>query len=432
LNASFALHVARAGLAAALLSCSATAAPAATLEAASIEELEASLARARPGTRIDLAPLKYQLDRPLVVPNGVTLSGGGRMSVDERGRATGFVPGPVATFLIAGEWRGDAVALGDGSELRGVRLVDQDREQGRRNLVAVVSRRAGDRIRARVRECEIETAAVPEFRDPAQPRGRAVMVVTRGHHGTAGAHEGARVGVSVLRSIVRSPTSQALFAVNFASRGVVDVEVRDSVFGGVTSAVGGVPRPEAVAGARTTFRSRNSLYRRVEGFDGFGWQLIGGSGVPHEGMGSAGGASRNELIVDSRGDAIEGFRTGVYAAGGRRVGGLSGPSIGNVARLRLRDLAIEGAGEAPVDFELSGALAEPAPGGAEALPPGDSNLLQVDLRGFRRGAGSSRYEAVRGPGGRDDNRLEFAGDPGGFARSNPAFQPVPGEEFFSR
>lgn len=407
-----------------------------TLRVGTVGELHAAFEAASPGTRIELAAAEFRLDRPLVVPDGVTLSGGGRMTVDAAGRAAGLADGTAATLALRGDWRGNGLSLGDGAELRGLRVVDFDAgatppDGRKRNVVAVVSRRAGDRVVATLRDCEIETSQ-PFGVGGDGPLGRAIVVMTLNAGDAGGPHSGAHAGLRLERSVVRAPESNAVFAINFASRGRVDLRIDDSVLAGVLSATGGTARQDVVDGASTTLRSRNSRYLRTGRYDRFGWQLLGGSGVPHPGVGSAAGSERNELDVDSRGDAIEGFRTGVYAAGGRRVGGLSGPSIGNVARLRLRDLAIEGAGEAPVDFELSGALAEPAPGGAAALPPGDSNLLHVDLRGFRRGAGSSRYEAVRGPGGRDDNRLEFAGDPGGFARSNPAFRPVPGEEFFSR
>lgn len=432
MSATAARRAAHTGLAAALLACAVPAVPAATLEVANNAELEATLASARPGTRIELARLEYRLERPLVVPDGVVLDGGGRMQTDARGRATGFGASPVATLRLAGDWMGDAVVLGDGSELRGLRLVDEDPNSSKRNLVAVMSRRAGDRLAARLREFEAVTAAAPNTRERAGPFGRAIMVVTRNPADATGAHAGAQVRLSVERSVLRAPNGQALFAVNFASRGVIALQVRDSLVAGVTSAVGGVPRPQAVSGARTTFESRNALYRREGASDRFGWQLFGGSGVPHEGMGSAAGAERNELVVESRGDAIEGFRVAVHAAGGRRVGGLSGPSVGNVARLSLRDLEVLGGGEAPVDFEFFGVVSEPAPDGGEALPPGDSNLLRVDLGGFGCGAGASRYEASRGPGGTQDNRLEFAGDPRSFAKSNPAFLPVPGAEFFAR
>lgn len=414
----------------------ATPAAAATLRAGTVSELEAALEAARPGTRIELAAGEFRVDRPLHVPDGVTLYGGGRMAVDATGRAAGLADGTAATLVVAGEWRGDALSLGDGSSLRGLRIVDIDSgvtpPAGRmRNVVAVVSRRAGDRVVATLRDCEIETRQAFAVGGD-RPLGRAIVVLTS-HAGEAGGpHAGARAGLRLMRSVVRAPESNALFANNFASRGRVDLWIEDSVLAGVLSAVGGTARQEVVHGARTTLRSRNSRYLRAGRYDRFGWQLLGGSGVPHAGLGSDAGTERNELVVDSRGDAIEGFSVAVHAAGGRRVGALSGPSSGNVARLRLRDLTIRGAGEAPLDFELSGALAEPGPGGGEVPPPGDSNLLSVDLRGFRQGAGASRYDTVRGPAGTRGNQLEFAGDRDRFVRSNPAFQPVPGAEFFSR
>jgi hypothetical protein len=413
-----------------------TPAVAGTAHVTDVAGLYAAVGAARSGTVVALAPGEYRLDRPLIVPDGVALDGGGRMAADAGGRATGLRTGAVAVLVVAGDWSGDAVSLGNGSELRGLRIQDQQLDSaspaaGLRNVVAVVSRRAGDRVAAIIRDCEIGTdQAFGVGRNG--PLGRAIIALTRNLAEAGGPHGGARVDLRLARSVVRAPESNALFAINFASNGQVDLRIDDSLLAGVLSATGGTARPDAVSGARTTLRSRNSRYLRTGRYDRFGWQLNGGSGTPHAGIGSAAGAERNELAVDSRGDAIEGFRVGVQAAAGRRVGTLSGASSGNVARLRLRDLSIKGTGEGSVDFDLYGALAEQLPGGnAAATAVGEGNILQVELRGFRGGNGVSRYISASRPADGERNRVWFVGEPRRFSRSNPAFLPVPAGEFFS-
>jgi hypothetical protein len=411
-------------------------ATAATLRVGTMAELEAALAAARPGTRIELAAVEFRVGRPLLVPDGVTLHGGGRMALGVDGRAAGLLTGSAATLVATGELQGDAVSLGNGSKLQALRIVDhgagaRPAGPGWRNVVSIGSRRAHDRVTATIRDCEIETdQAFGVGRDG--PLGRAIVVSTRNLGESGGAHVGARAGLRLLRSVVRASESNALFAINFAAGGRVDLRVEDSVLEGVLSATGGTARPDAVSGARTKLHSRNSRYVRAGRYDRFGWQLNGGSGTPHAGIGSTAGAERNELSVDSRGDAVEGFRVGVQAAAGRRVGTLSGASSGNTLILRLRDLSIEGAGDGSVDFDLFGALAEAPPGGGEAGAVGQGNVLLVDLRGFRRGNGTSRYVSTNDPAGDGGNRVRFVGGPHGFSRSNPGFKQVPAEKFFHR
>ncbi len=415
------------------------------VDVGTIADLRHALEGARPGTTIRLAPGDYELAGPLVIPDHVVVEGGGQMALDGGGRAAGWQDVGASTLRVRGRWSGNAVELGHGSGLRRLRIMDDAAAGGGAvaqgeapNLVVVASRRPGDRVEASMLECEISTQQPFGIGGEPGPLARAVALWTRhpGADGTPGA--GATVSLTVERSIIRAPRSNALFVINFAPRGQARLDVRDSRLEGVMSAAGGATIAEQVRHAVTTIRSRNNEYVMTGGFDRFGWHLFGGSGTPHPRPGSATppGADDNRLTMQSEGDRIEGYRTGILAAAGRRIGTLSGPSSRNSLELETKDLIIATAGDEAADVRWSGALAEPARGSDERLPPGEGNVMTVRMTGTAgSGPRANRYEDVSGwspgPPDADGNRLQVVGAPRDFERQNPGLSPVPGDEFFA-
>lgn len=405
--------------------------------------LREALASAAPGTTVRLAPGEYELAGPLVVPDHVVVEGSGTVVLGGNGSPAGWQDDRVSTLRVRGPWSGNAVELGHGSALRRLRIVDESAAEGgaeaqgeARNLVVVAPRRPGDWVAASVVECEVSTQQ-PFGSGVAGPLGRAVAVWTRNRGGGGPPDAEASARLTIERSVIRAPRSNALFAINFAPRGQVAVDIQDSRLEGVLSAAGGTSLRDHVTHALTTIRSRNNEYVAAGGFDRFGWHLFGGSGVPHPQPGPATppGADDNRLRMESDGDRIEGFQTGILAAAGRRVGGLSGSSSGNHLELETKNLVIVTDGEQAADILWFGALAEPSRGSDERLPPGQGNLMTVRMTGtIGSGPRANHYADVGGllPGhpGAVGNQLRVLGTPGQFRRHNPGLSPAPGDEFF--
>jgi hypothetical protein len=148
---------------------------------------------------------------------------------------------------------------------------------------------------------------------------------------------------------------------------------------------------------------------------------------------------RNTLRIHSVDDRIEGFTTGVLAAGGRRffAAPIAGPTSDNRVDLKMIGTTITtpSCGATPVaDFRLAGALVSSA-----SLIPGDGNSLHVVMRGVTgSGSRSNVYADVLGPTGPvapaiqgTGNRLEIAGNLQAFEQTNRAIDPAPAPEFFS-
>jgi len=415
------------------------------IDVGTVADLRHALASARPGTTIRLAPGDYELAGPLPVPDHVVVEGSGQIVLGDSGRPTGWQEIQTSTLRIHGPWSGNAVELGHGSGLRRLRIVDDGPAGGAAvaqgeapNLVVVSSRRPGDRVDASIVECEISTQQPFGIGGEPGPLARAVAVWTRHPAAVVSPGAGASVSLTIERSIIRAPRSNSLFAINFAPRGQAELNIRDSRLEGVMSAGGGTSLQDHVTHGSTIIRSRNSEYVRVGGFDRFGWHLFGGSGIPHPKPGRAPppGADDNRLTMQSEGDRIEGYRTGIYAAAGRRVGALSGPSSGNRLELETRNLLIVTPDEQAADVQWFGALAEPDRGSDERLPPGEGNLMTVRMTGtVGSGPRANRYEDVSGwppgPPEAPGNRLRILGARGDFERQNPGLSPVPGEEFFA-
>jgi hypothetical protein len=393
------------------------------------------------GRRILVARGEYRVDRPLQVPDGATLEGEGVMTFDENGLPAGFKPGSATVLRVVAGFHGQVLTLGDGSGLRGLRVLDlanlpsqPSLRQG--NVVQVASRAPGDAVAASIVECEIVNPNLVGYSDVG-PHGHGVVALTLNPNLGAppAAHEGARVSVRVQRSVVRTHTGAVVFANNFAARGDVTVTLEGNRFEGFLIIGAGVSRPDMVTDAVMRIESRDNRYLR-SGRDRYGWLMLGGSTSPHFLEAGISGAARNTLRVDSTDDRIEGFRQGIEAAAARRIGGQSSLLMDNRVELQLRGTRIRTDGEGAADFVLQGTMSQVAQAeGLGEFPAGDRNILRV-VMAHVLGSGERRnvYADVAGPAKPENqgvgNRLEFSGDGASFGRSNRGIDPSPEPRFF--
>jgi len=404
-------------------------------------ELVAALSPENAGRRILVRAGTYAVNAPLTVPDGATLEGEGVMQFDGAGLPAGFGAGPRTTLIMSTNAPGNMLTLGDGATIRRLEISDLAGRAG--NVVAVVSRGAGDRVSASIAESEIVNPN-PIGVAPEGPTGNGLLVLTLNPNLGAdpGPHEGAALTAGMVRSVVRSTAGGAgLFAFNFAALGRVSVTLDGNIIGGGIIANGGVSRPDAVHDARVGIQSHRNLYRDDSqdpcSIPHLGWNFTGGSGpvVPLPVAETA----RNSLRVQSVDDRIEGFTTGVLASGSRRffASPIAGPSTDNSVDLELLGGRIStpscGGAQFVTDLDLSGALA-----GSDDLFAGDGNSLRVVMRGVTgSGPRFNRYANSVGPSGpqppelQGANRLEIAGSPEAFAATNRNIDPAPGAEHFT-
>jgi len=249
------------------------------------------------------------------------------------------------------------------------------------------------------------------------------------------AHEGAQLSLRVQRSITRTHTGAALFANNFAALGNVVARLEGNRFEGYLTAAGGVSRPDAVTFASTRIESRRNLYVRA-GLDRYGWLLLGGSTSPHFMEAGIPGASHVALRIDSKDDRIEGFRVGIQAAAAGRLGPDSAPLSDNRLEMTLEGTRIRSVGEGAADLVLRAAASElERAGGLGDFPPGDRNILRMEIRDVT-GGGPRRnvFAHVTGPAQPANqgtgNRLEIVGDAALFGQSTRDIDPPPDARFF--
>jgi hypothetical protein len=413
-----------------------------TIEVRTVAELVAALQPTNAGRTIRIAAGDYGVKQPLTVPDGARLVGGGRMRRSADGLPLGIDPLGASVIRADAGFVGDLLQLGDRSSIEGLSIEDRTGSPGADtpragNVVAILSRRPRDRVRALIRDCEIRTTGHFGVGERG-PAGRAVVVTTLSTGGSdpASVHTESRLALKLTNSVVRTgESSNALFAVNFAPRSTIDVHVTHSLLEGMLSAAGGTSRPTRVDGSVTRLRSRHTLYRSPETGQGVGWQLVGGGGAPHRIALDPPGADHNRLEIDSLADQIAGFRVGIQATGGRRTAGLSRESSGNDLQLELRDLRFRTVGEGAADLQLSGADSENRSGTDREFRTGEENRLLARLAGVRgSGPRANRYAHASGPQleanrGRG-NQLRISGSPAGFRRSNPGLEAPPGDEFF--
>lgn len=413
----------------------------ATIVVTSSAELVAALSPANAGRHILVRAGTYDITAPMSVPDSATLEGEGVMRFDGAGLPTGFDAGAGTTLRMTVNAPGNVLTLGDGAAIRGLAIADLPGRLG--NVVAVVSRAAGDRVSATIQESEIVNpnaiGAAPDG-----PAGYGLIVLTRNPNLGAAPlpHEGAVLAARMERSLIRSPGGGGVFAFNFASAGSVSLAFAGNVVGGGLNANGGVSRPDAVHDAAVAIESHGNLYRDDDAIPcaarRFGFNLTGGSGPPAPLP--VGETARNTLLVQSVHDRIEGFPGAIIATGARRFfpSPTAGPSTGNRIDLQVLGGTIStpscAGAQSGSDLQLEGAFA-----GNDALFPGDGNSLRVDMRGVTgSGLRQNLYADAAGPGGSlppslqgSGNRLIIVGSPEAFAQTNRQIDPAPAAVFFT-
>ncbi|MEO8194917.1 MAG: serine/threonine-protein kinase [Gemmatimonadales bacterium] len=419
-------------------------------------ELVAALVPANAGRRVHLDAGAYDIDRPLTVPDGMTIEGEGVMAFAREGFATGFRDGPRTTVRMTAGVAGDILTLGNNVTIRNIEIVDLEGRSG--NAMAIMSRRAGDNVSATISDVVVVNPNQIAI-GPGGTVGRGLLVITRNANAKADPPPDERsvLAVKILRSVIKSPAGGGgFFAFNFAANSKISLDISRSTFGGSSEANGGVSRPDAVHDSEVRISSGNNLYindladRCV--LPSWGLNLTGGSGAPIAMQLPQ--TSRNLLVVRSVNDRIEGFKTAVLATGGRSFYGksLNPAPKDNHIELQLigttivtpscppvrRTVASPGTAvatyESVTDLRLLGS--EVVNEGADA---GEGNSVRAELRGVTgSGTRSNAYAnsaATYGPlranlqGKR--NRLEITGDLAAFTRDNRGIDPLPAAELFT-
>lgn len=409
-----------------------------TIVVSSSAELVAALTPENAGRRILVGAGTYAIDAPLTVPDGATLEGEGVMLFDGDGLPTGFAAGARTTLSMTTNVAGDMLTLGDGVTIRGLEIADLPGRAG--NVVAVVSRDAGDRVSATISECEIVN---PNPIQGAIGHGLVILTLNPNLGADPPPHEGAVITARMVRSLIRTPEGGGgVFAFNRAAQGKVSVTLAGNVVSGGIIANGGVSLPDAVHDSEVGIESHRNLYRD-ESADPcavvrLGWNLTGGSGPPFPL--TVPGTARNTLRMQSLDDRVERFARAVLATGSRRFfpSPIAGPSTDNSLELKLLGTRIStpSCGGAPFVADLVLAAAN-AP--FDALFPGDGNELRAIVRGVTgSGPRFNRYTDAEGPSGPlpqelqgSENRLRIAGSPEAFDRTNQGIDPRPGAEHFT-
>jgi hypothetical protein len=198
----------------------------------------------------------------------VTLRGAGMMQVVD-GLPVGF-HGTTTKITAKADFKGNLLTLGNGSKverliLHGAEQVGLDAAGRGGNVVAVASRVQGETVSTTINQCELINKIKSDI-GPDGPVGGAILVYTRNPPAPPDPpHTNAKVMVTVTQSIVDTPNNgKAVFAMNFASGGQVTVKLENNVVRGPLDVIGGLSRPDAVVGARTTITShRNHLLAEV-------------------------------------------------------------------------------------------------------------------------------------------------------------------------
>jgi hypothetical protein len=428
-----------------------------TATVASSAELIAALVPSNAGRHILVRAGTYDLDRPLTVPDRMSLEGEGVMRFDADGHPTGFGDDTRTSLRVTSSSGGDVLTLGDGVTIRHLEISDLEGRTG--NVVKVSSRRAGDSVSATIIESVIVNPN-PLTIAAGGAFGRGIHITTRNANGAEAPQpdDGSVVAVRVLRSIIRSPTGGGgIFAFNFSSNSRISVEIDRSVIGGSNEANGGVSRPDAVHDSEVSITSAGNVYRNEweDRCDALllGWNLTGGSGAPIPLRSQA--TRNNHLRLRSEDDRMEGFTTAVYATGSRSFFAspqYASPS-GNHVDLQLIGTTIStprcssSRREVPATASAADYTSDEVRdllliGGFvmnTAVAAGDSNSIRVELRGvtgsgarpnvFANVATSAGLVPTRVQG--VGNRLEIVGTRKSFAEVNRGIAPLPSARFFS-
>lgn len=399
-------------------------------------ELLAALSSPNPAGNILLAPGEYELSSTLNVPDGMTLTGSGRMTFDESSPdffdearlPSGFEPETRTVLKASRTLAGDVVVLGDRTKLTGLAIEDAVGRTGG-SVVVVHSRRAGDQISSVLENCEIINPNPPSS-SLQSVGGRALVLLTRNRETVTSEFApeiGASVTVSMLHCIVRSPLIAGVFVNNFSPQASTKIVLTENVIGGGVQLTGGTSRPDAVSGSTASIESRGNLYRADSGSSPLiGLQVYGGAGLPVPGV-NVEPVTHNSILLHSVDDRIEGFVNAVVARGSSRPLASSAPISFNSAIIELYGTTLMSVG---VDLNLAG---------AGSLVPGNlsdaGNVLSVLAQGVTgSGQRNNFYGAVVGPAATsygDGNRLEIIGTLQAFTRSNFGIMPPPPAGFFT-
>jgi hypothetical protein len=420
-------------------------------------ELTAALVASNAGRHIRLRAGTYDITRPLIVPDSMTLEGEGVMRFDRDGHPTGFSDGTRTTLKMTSNVGGDVLTLGNGVIIRHLEIVDLAGRSG--NVVEVSSRGPRDDVSVTIIESVIINPN-PLTIAAGSALGRGIHIITR--NASMGADpppdDGSAVTVRLLRSVIRSPAGGGgMFAFNFSSNSRISVELTRNVIGGSNEGNGGVSRPDAVHGSEVSITSQDNLYRN-EWADQcattlWGWNLTGGSGAPIPFVLPA--TRNNRLRLRSVDDRMEGFTTAVFATASRRFfsAPLNAAPSGNHIDLQLIGTTISGPacssihGATPMtesagdylatnrDLLLVGGWVKNA-----GLAPGDSNTIRAEFSGVTgSGVRPNEYahvlqapDIVRRQLLGIGNRLEIVGDRKTFVKMNRGLGPPPARTFFSK
>lgn len=390
-------------------------------------ELEAALVEQNAGRVILVRRGQYPVTGPLLVPDGVRLLGAGLM----RGTSQpgGFKPDTVTRIYAATPFSGNLLTLGDDVTLQG--LVIEHAVGAVGNAVNVASRAPGDLQAVTIVACEIVNPN-PSGIGPGGPTGEGIALVTSNPNLGAEPppHEGAQIDLTLRRSIVRAEAGgAALFAINFAARGLITISLTHNLIAGNFRLVGAVSRPDPVSNAAMVVSSTGNVYSgRNLGVQLPGWQIYAGSTVPAPLP--AAETRGNTVHFTSRNDRLEGFQLAVLAAGGVRSNALPGPAVDNRLDLKLQQLTISTPDDGiSTDFSLHGALS------LVDSAPGEGNELTVLARGVQgSGYRNNVYSSttVQGlPNADAANALSVVGTPEWFEAVNQDVLPAPEAAFFS-
>jgi hypothetical protein len=368
----------------------------------------------------------------VVVPERASLEGAGDMLGGDV--PTGFEPRTETKIVAVAGFEGDLLRLRDRASMRGVLIEDLAGRRG--NVIGVVSHGPGTSVSASIVDCEIVN---PNGAGglPDGPSGGGIVALTRNLPGAdpPQPHEDASVEVELRRSIVRALAGRALFAMNFASGGQVQVRLEENRIEGSLDVIGGVSRPDAVLQAMVVIESRDNLYALpstpVHAWPA--WLVVGGSSPPFP---CTAATSANAARLASRDDRIEGAGTLIAAIGGRRHSSAHGLSSDNSLDLRLQGLTLKTNSAKDADFQFCAAQALVTPG--NDFPPGDRNKLRVMIRDSNGSAPprrANRYSHVFGsPNPMNqgkNNSLAIIGTAAAFAQTNEDIDPAPDAQFFT-
>lgn len=376
-----------------------------------------------------LAPGEYQLSATLNVPDGMTLTGAGTMAFDENSRLpSGFDAATRTVLKAASTLVGDVVVLGNHTMLKGLVVEDAIGRTGG-SVVVIHSRRAGDRVDARLENCEIINPN-PTSSSSQSVGGRALVLLTRNRETITSAfapETEASVTVNMSHCIVRSPRIAGIFVNNFSPHAKTKLVLTENVIGGGVQLTGGTSRPDAVSGSAASIESRANLYRvDASSTSPIGLQVYGGAGLPVPGI-AVEAVTENSAEFVSIDDRIEGFPNAIVARGASRPLASSAAISSNSATIELHGTKLSSIG---VDLSLAGAGSLVA-----GTWPDANNLLRVLAQGV---SGSGQRNNFYGNAAAPPtttfgaaNRLEITGTLQAFTASNSGILPLPLVEFFT-